>query len=401
MASITKTERTRIVKDKNGRKLLDGEGRIRRVGTGTYYHLLTYREEKGSRKEVKRRFKSKAEAEQALKNSIRDQATNTYVSPGHGKVTVREFVYSTWLPARALKRPSKGTTDLVDRHLRNHILPAFGETRLDQVRPLDCSDFIARLLDTHEASTVKLIHVYAKSIFTAAEKKRLIRESPFAEITAPVIHKKKLRLPSTTKIVALADAMPARYRALIICAATTGLRQGELFGLTWDRIFQEDKELEVDKQLVGIVNGMPVFGPLKTAASYRTIPLPQVALAALADHGSSWPAGPEGLVFTNVHNGPLTRQNLEPLFNAALAAIEPDTPASTSADRKKTKSTTFHTLRHYYASLLIQSGESVKAVQELLGHASAVETLDTYGHLWPGADERVRSAVDKEFDNLQ
>jgi len=58
---------------------------------------------------------------------------------------------------------------------------------------------------------------------------------------------------------------------------------------------------------------------------------------------------------------------------------------------------TFHTLRHYYASPLIQSGESVKAVQELLGHASAVETLDTYGHLWPGADDRIRSALDKEF----
>jgi len=53
-----------------------------------------------------------------------------------------------------------------------------------------------------------------------------------------------------------------------------------------------------------------------------------------------------------------------------------------------------HTLRHYYASLLIRHGESVKTVQERLGHASAVETLDTYSHLWPDSDDRTREAVD-------
>jgi integrase len=56
--------------------------------------------------------------------------------------------------------------------------------------------------------------------------------------------------------------------------------------------------------------------------------------------------------------------------------------------------TGFHGLRHYYASLLIRHGESVKTVQARLGHASAVETLDTYSHLWPDSDDRTRDAVD-------
>ena len=56
--------------------------------------------------------------------------------------------------------------------------------------------------------------------------------------------------------------------------------------------------------------------------------------------------------------------------------------------------TGFHALRHYYASLLIRHGESVKTVQERLGHASAVETLDTYSHLWPDSDDRTREAID-------
>jgi hypothetical protein len=56
---------------------------------------------------------------------------------------------------------------------------------------------------------------------------------------------------------------------------------------------------------------------------------------------------------------------------------------------------TFHDLRHYYASLLIQHGESVKVVQRRLGHKSAVETLDTYSHLWPDSEDRTREAVDQ------
>jgi integrase len=55
---------------------------------------------------------------------------------------------------------------------------------------------------------------------------------------------------------------------------------------------------------------------------------------------------------------------------------------------------TFHALRHFYASLLIRHGESIKTVQARLGHASAAETLDTCSHLWPDSDDRTRTAVD-------
>ena len=56
--------------------------------------------------------------------------------------------------------------------------------------------------------------------------------------------------------------------------------------------------------------------------------------------------------------------------------------------------TVFHELRHYYTSLLIQHGESVKVVQARLGHATAAETLDTYSHLWPDSEGQTRTAID-------
>jgi integrase len=57
-------------------------------------------------------------------------------------------------------------------------------------------------------------------------------------------------------------------------------------------------------------------------------------------------------------------------------------------------------LRHFYASLLIRKGESVKVIQKRLGHQSAVLTLDTYGHLWPDTEEATRVAVDEAFRGL-
>ena len=57
----------------------------------------------------------------------------------------------------------------------------------------------------------------------------------------------------------------------------------------------------------------------------------------------------------------------------------------------------FHELRHYCASLLIRHGESVRTVQDRLGHKNAEETLNTYAHLWPDSDDRTREAVDAAF----
>ena len=102
---------------------------------------------------------------------------------------------------------------------------------------------------------------------------------------------------------------------------------------------------------------------------------------ALAAHLAAFPAERGGLVFT-LCGEPIGRQAFGHLWRpAARAAGLP--PRSG-----------LHALRHYYASLLIRHGESVKTVQARLGHASAVETLDTYAHLWPDSDDRTREAID-------
>ena len=102
---------------------------------------------------------------------------------------------------------------------------------------------------------------------------------------------------------------------------------------------------------------------------------------ALAAHLAEFPAGPDGLVFT-LSGKPITRSVFGHKWRAVV--VTAGLPAGTG----------FHALRHYYASLLIRHGESVKTAQARPGHASAVETLNTYSHLWPDSDDRTRDAID-------
>lgn len=93
--------------------------------------------------------------------------------------------------------------------------------------------------------------------------------------------------------------------------------------------------------------------------------------------------GDHGLIFTNDAGEGIRRTRFSDVWRRAVTASE--APAGSR----------FHDLRHFYASLLIRYGESVKVVQKRLGHASAAETLDTYSHLWPDSEDRTRQAVDE------
>ena len=172
-------------------------------------------------------------------------------------------------------------------------------------------------------------------------------------------------------------------------AAGTGLRQGECFGLTVDRVDFLRRQVRVDRQLVAVSAGVPTFGPPKRDAAFRTVPLPEFVTTALAQHLQQFPPGPHNLVFTKSKGLPLRRSTFG------------DTWRPLVAEAAVPEGTTFHDLRHFYASLLIAHGCSVKAVQRRLGHQSAVETLDIYSHLWPDSDDQTRAAVDVAFLRTQ
>jgi len=220
---------------------------------------------------------------------------------------------------------------------------------------------------------------------------RLESSNPCDGTGLPKVPRQQIEPLPTETVWALVEAVPPRYRALVILAAGTGMRQGEALGLTVDRIDFLRRVVRVDQQLLSVPGREPFLAPPKTAASVRTIPLPQVVIDALAAHLAAYPPSAAGLVFTTGTGAPVRRSSFGDVWRAAVKAA--GAPPGTG----------IHQLRHYYASLLIRHGESVKVVQARLGRASASQTLDTYSHLWPDSDDRTRTAVDSVLsaDNVR
>jgi integrase len=112
---------------------------------------------------------------------------------------------------------------------------------------------------------------------------------------------------ATEQVHALAEAGPERYRALIVFTAGTGVRQGEAFGLTLPHLDMLRRQVRVEQQLVLLPGRPPYLAPPKTAASHRTIPLPNVVIDALAEHLTRFGASQDELVFTTELGRPIRR----------------------------------------------------------------------------------------------
>ena len=310
----------------------------------------------------------------------------------------------TWQAAQ-VHRPSTAYT--FDCHLRSHILPLLGHRPMGAFTRSEIQGWVKSRSAVLAPSTTTLVYSVLRMIFRAAVADRVLAVSPCERITLPKAPPKDVEPLPVTAIAALAGVVPTRFRGLLICAAGTGLRQGEVFGLRPDRIDFLRRSVKVDGQLVLLPGAPPALGPPKTPASYRTVPLADVVLEALSSHVAAFPPAialdsrkrPMELIFSDDRGRPISRTwfNHQVWGPAVLAAQLP-------------KGSHFHELRHFYASLLIDAGESVKVVQSRLGHATADEsvkvvqsrlghatadeTLNTYAHLWPDTEDRSRAAVD-------
>ncbi len=304
-----------------------------------------------------------------------------------------------WLDARVVK---PGTAAKYRSTLQNQILPEIGDRKLTAIRPMHIQKMVKQLDRKYVPGTVHVSYGITASILKSAVANRLIGTSPCIGIRLPIDRRDPVDPLTHSQVEAIRAALPHRYQALVTVAATTGLRHCEVFGLTVDRSGlmppSPHPKLRVDRQ--ALVHDGPVYlGPPKREASYREVPLPRTTALAMARHLVDFPPHTQSitvddghtrkvedveLVFTNNDGRPIRRGSFPAVWRKAVA-------------KAGVEKATFHDLRHYYASVLIRAGESVKVVQRRLGHASAQETLDTYGHIWPEDDDRTRIAIDNVF----
>lgn len=322
-------------------------------------------------------FERKVDADRFLSTVSADVLRRSYVDPSD-RTTLAAYS-RRWAAAR----PHRATTarrvsSLIERHIAGTSL---GGRRLAAVLPSDVQSWAADRAKLLAPSTLRTLVSLLRSIYASAVLDRLVPASPVVRVTLPSTHRERVVPLTVEQVRALADAMPARNRAMVLTQAGLGLRIGELLALRIRNVDFLRREVRVEQQ---ITSGSRLRSEPKTPRSRRTVPLPTVVSEALARHVEEFPPGTDGTLFT-------TRSGLRPYSHIYYGTVI----FRKAVERGGLpKGTTSHDLRHHYASVLLAAGESVVAVAERLGHETATLVLTTYGHLLPDGEDRTRRAID-------
>lgn len=351
----------------------------KRLRDGKVTWLARWRDPAGTQR--KKTFTRKTDAERWLVAVNADLLRGTYVDHRAGRITLADFAETRWLPSLVHVRPN--TLDTYVSHLRNHVLPRLGGRPLSSVRRPDCRTFVAALAAQLAPATVTTVYAVLRMVMQTAVDDGLIAVNPCSRVPLPRIEHRVIEPLPPASVVALAAAMPPRYAVTVWLAAGAGLREGEALGLTVPRVDFLRRRLHVEEQLQGSNGRAPALAPLKTRASRRVVPLDDVVLEALTGHMQRWQPGAGGLLVTNRLGAPVRRSSFGECWRVAVQSCGLPT------------GTRFHDLRHFHASALIADGLHSKAIQARLGHATIGETMDTYGHLFPDAEDQGRGALDR------
>lgn len=324
-----------------------------------------------------RTFPKKVDAEQWLTHVSHSKLAGIYVDPSAGQVTLSEYA-TTWL-ANQVWRPS--TAVRVESILTNHVEPTLGPRRMSSITPSTVEAWVKGLTETLAPGTVRGVYRVLVAVFGAVVRDRVVATSPCTGVKLPRTTSRSVEPLTLESVELLADAVGDRYRPLVLLGAGAGLRVGEALGMPVAGIDFLRRQLTVSQQIV-TVKRVTSIGPPKTSASVRTVPLAATVLAELATYVEHHEPGADGLMVVDRMGLPVPQNRFSQTWTRAVTRA--GLPAGTR----------FHDLRHTFASALISSGCSVKAVQLALGHESASTTLDTYAHLWPDGEDRTRAAVE-------
>jgi integrase len=333
-----------------------------------------YRDAAG--KEHAKHFDRKVDAQRWLDQVTSSIVTGTYIDPVLARVTVGEWG-ARWLDGHAAVKPS--TRARYESLLRVHVLPRWGAIPVSDVNIADVESWLSQLTATGlAASSVRHAYRVLSLILEHAVRAGRMPRNPVKGASLPRARRAEKRFLSHAQLHGLARAADDDHLVVEVLGYT-GLRFGELAALRVGRVDLMRRRLAVTESVTEI-QGKAVFGTPKTHHQ-RSVPFPRSLLQAM----TALVAGrdPHELLFTGPGGGVLRVGNFRRrVFDAAArdAGLEGLTP---------------HELRHTAASLAVSAGANVKAVQRLLGHASAAMTLDVYSGLFDDDLDAVADRLDQ------
>jgi len=366
---------------RKSKKNAQGAGTIRKRSDGRWEARFTTGFDPATGKQVQKSIygKTQKEVRERLNQTITELDTGTYLEPT--KDTVGQWL-DTWLETYVKYSVKSYTVDSYRRVCVNYLVPALGRIPLSALAAPQIQQFYNSLLVERKLNpkTVRNIHGILHRALHQAVRLGMIRSNPTDLCDLPKTRRKEIQPLEQKDISAFLTALEGHpFEILYKVTLFTGMRQGEVLGLTWDCVDFDHNTLYVNKQLQKVpkAGGPYILVPTKNSRS-RVVTVAASVMSLLKRQrarqaemrlmaGQSWANG-LNLVFTNELGGHLVHEIVRRNFKEVTAAI----------GRPGVR---FHDLRHTYAVVSIESGDDIKTVQSNLGHATAAFTLDVYGHV--------------------
>jgi len=331
---------------------------------------------------------TRRDAELALAKLLNEVAHGLPADPG--RMTV-ELWLRRWLE---IKRPtvSSKTYETYELLVRRYLIPALGRHRLSQLHPYHVQEMLSKLLEAGKSpKTVLHAHRALHAALGDGVRQQVLGRNVCDLVRPPKVPVRELRVLTEEELQRLLRAAEGtRLRVPVLLAALCGLRCGEALALKWEDVDLEGGVLYVRRTLEETRSGLAFKEP-KTNR-FRAVAMPPVVAEALREHrrtqaAERLKAGPSwqdyGLVCPARNGVPWRPSNFKRDFEAFVR-------------KNGFEGLTFHALRHTHATLLIRAGADIKVVASRLGHSTPRLTLDTYGHLLPGAQEdAIRRLMDR------
>jgi integrase len=356
---------------------------------------------------IRKRASGRFQARYIGPDGLERTAPNTFATePAAAKwltLIEADIIKGEWEPPEAteVKLVDFGTRWIAERKLapltrqgyedlfRLHIKPYLGKLALGVVKPQTIRTWRTKLLSAGvpEPQAVKAYSLLRAIFNTAIRPDKLIRENP-CQIEGYDRYDTPERTPATVQqVFALADKMPPRFRALVVVAAFSSVRWGELAALRRCDVDLSEGTVRVPRKLAVLRTGME-FGPPKSEAGKRTVAIPEVAVEALEGHLEEFvDSGNEATVFTGSKGAYLRRSTFTRAVKWRRTCNEVGLPPAF----------TFHDLRHTGNNLAAASGASTKELMARMGHSTYRAAL-IYQNANSERDHEIAEAMEKRIN---